>query len=182
MPYVVERAFRSAGPRLQQAWPGHLAHLRSLSARGVLLGGGPAGKGNGDILLLAVSDEVSLHRALRADPLVRQGLVARTRIRSWQVAYGHEALTGRACGDFPPATADTADLLTPHESRIAGMVLTGMTNQQIAGRLNVSCRAVEQHLTRMYRKLSISRRAQLATALGTTVLRYGIPQEESLTA
>ena len=62
------------------------------------------------------------------------------------------------------------------------MVLSGMTNQRIAERLNVSCRAVEQHLTRMYRKLSISRRAQLAAALGATVPHFGIPQQERLTA
>jgi DNA-binding CsgD family transcriptional regulator/uncharacterized protein YciI len=179
MPYIVERTFQHTESRLPQAWPEHLAHLRSLAGRGVLLGSGPAGTGDGDILLLAMSDEVSLHRVLRADPLAQKGCVARTRIRSWSIEYGHGALTGRKTPE--PATA-RAGVLTPHESRIARMVLSGMTNQKIAERLNVSCRAVEQHLTRMYRKLSIHRRAQLAPALGTTALRYGIPQEEPLTA
>jgi len=179
MTYVVERTFHRTAPRLLEAWPEHLAHLQSLAERGLLLGGGPAETGNGEILLLAVSDEMSLNRVLRRDPLARQGLVARTRIRSWNVAYGHSALTGRQSG--PPSTAP-GDVLTPHESRIARMVLSGMTNQKIADRLNVSCRAVEQHLTRMYRKLSIHRRAQLAPALGATVPRYGLPQEERLTA
>ncbi|MEU6556327.1 helix-turn-helix transcriptional regulator [Streptomyces sp. NPDC046915] len=179
MPYVVERTFQPAESRLHQVWPDHLDHLRSLSGRGILVGGGPAGTGNGDILLIAVSDEVSLHRVLRGDPLARHGLVARTRIRAWNVEYGHSALTGRE----PEAPAAAPDgVLTPHESRIARMVLSGMTNQKIAERLNVSCRAVEQHLTRMYRKLSINRRAQLAPALGATVPRFGIPQEERLTA
>ncbi|MET8944496.1 LuxR C-terminal-related transcriptional regulator [Streptomyces sp. NPDC004542] len=180
MPYVVERTFHPAESRLRQVWPDHLAHLRSLSGRGVLVGGGPAGTGSGDILLIAVSDEVSLHRVLRADPLARHGLVARTRIRSWNVEYGHSALTGREPEE--PEAAPGGGTLTPHESRIARMVLTGLTNQKIAERLGVSCRAVEQHLTRMYRKLSISRRAQLASALGATVPRFGIPQEERLTA
>ncbi|MFE0646879.1 LuxR C-terminal-related transcriptional regulator [Streptomyces sp. NPDC058877] len=179
MPYVVERTFRPAEPRLHRAWSDYLAHLRSLAGRGVLLGGGPAGAGNGDILVLAVSDEVSLHRVLRGDPLARQDLVARTRVRAWTVEYGHEALTGREPGARPAAPVAA---LTPHESRIAGMVVSGMTNQKIAEQLNVSCRAVEQHLTRMYRKLSIHRRAQLATALGAPVPRYGIPQKSRLTA
>ncbi|WP_333741670.1 helix-turn-helix transcriptional regulator [Streptomyces sp. IBSBF 2806] len=179
MPYVVERTFHPAESRLQQAWPDHVAHLRALSGRAILVGGGLAGTGNGDILVIAVSDEVSLHRILRADPLVRQGLIARTTIRSWNVEYGHSALTGREPED-PAAAPDV--VLTPHESRIARMVLSGMTNQRIAERLNVSCRAVEQHLTRMYRKLSISRRAQLAAALGATVPHFGIPQQERLTA
>jgi DNA-binding CsgD family transcriptional regulator/uncharacterized protein YciI len=185
MPYVVERTFHHAESGLHQAWSGYLAHLRSLAGRGVLLGGGPAGKGDGDILVLAVSDDVSLHRVLRGDPLARQGLVARTRVRPWTVEYGHNALTGRE----PEApAAGPAAALTPHESRIARLVVSGMTNQKIAEQLNVSCRAVEQHLTRIYRKLSISRRAQLATALGPTALgalpphRYGIPHKARLTA
>ncbi|MEU0400253.1 LuxR C-terminal-related transcriptional regulator [Streptomyces sp. NPDC006197] len=179
MPYVVERTFHPAESRLRQAWSEHLAHLRSLTGRGILLGGGPAGAGDGDILVLAVEDEVSLHRVLRGDPLVRQGLVARTRVRSWTVEYGHNALTGREPDG--PAAAPVGPL-TPHESRIARMVVSGMTNQKIAEELNVSCRAVEQHLTRMYRKLSIHRRAQLATAIGASDPRYGIPHRVRLTA
>jgi len=44
-------------------------------------------------------------------------------------------------------------------------MLEGPTNRQMGGRFVVSPRAVEQHITRIYRKLSISRRAQLALAL-----------------
>ncbi|WKU02986.1 helix-turn-helix transcriptional regulator [Micromonospora sp. HUAS LYJ1] len=63
-----------------------------------------------------------------------------------------------------PAPADPA-LLTPHQHRIAGLVIAGNTNRQIAGQLRVSPRAVEFHLTTIYRKLGIARRAQLAAAL-----------------
>lgn len=55
--------------------------------------------------------------------------------------------------------------LSAHESRLTRMMLDGMTNQQMAACLGVSSRAVEQHITRIYRKLTISRRAQLAVAL-----------------
>ena len=87
--------------------------------------------------------------------------MAQSRVRLWNVEHGSSALT-RVRGR-PPSPA--ASLLTPHEARIARMMLDGMTNQKIAERLNVSCRAVEQHITRIYRKLRIRRRAQLAAAL-----------------
>lgn len=65
----------------------------------------------------------------------------------------------------PPNRRHRPETLTPHEERIARMVIDGMTNRKIAERLSVSTRAVELHLTRIYRKLAIRRRAQLATAL-----------------
>ena len=55
--------------------------------------------------------------------------------------------------------------LTPHELRIATMVVSGRTNRDIAAELRVTSRAVELHLTKLYRKLGIARRSQLATAL-----------------
>ncbi|MBB4681959.1 AAA family ATPase [Crossiella cryophila] len=55
--------------------------------------------------------------------------------------------------------------LTPHELRIAEQVVRGRTNREIAQGFQVTSRAVEQHLTRIYRKLGIARRSQLAAAL-----------------
>lgn len=60
------------------------------------------------------------------------------------------------------------EALTAHERRIARMMLDGMTNREIADHFSVSARAVEQHITQIYRKLSIKRRAQLAVALRRT--------------
>jgi DNA-binding CsgD family transcriptional regulator len=72
------------------------------------------------------------------------------------------AAAGRSAG-----YADTG-LLTPHERRIAGMAVAGMTNRQIAEQLRVTSRTVELHLTKIYRKLDISRRSQLANAMNRT--------------
>jgi DNA-binding NarL/FixJ family response regulator len=55
--------------------------------------------------------------------------------------------------------------LTPHELRIAEMAMNGMTNREIASKFDVTSRTIELHLTRIYRKLAIRRRTQLATAL-----------------
>jgi DNA-binding NarL/FixJ family response regulator len=66
-----------------------------------------------------------------------------------------------------PARSAAWDTLTPHESRIVLLVLEGETNRAIAARFGVTQRAVELHLTRVYRKAGISRRVQLSSVFGT---------------
>ncbi|WP_237047985.1 LuxR C-terminal-related transcriptional regulator [Lentzea guizhouensis] len=46
------------------------------------------------------------------------------------------------------------------------LALDGETNRAIATRFNVTQRAVELHLTRVYRKVGISRRVQLSAVFG----------------
>jgi ATP/maltotriose-dependent transcriptional regulator MalT len=62
-------------------------------------------------------------------------------------------------------TPETRDELTPHEARIARMARDGASNQQIATELFVSRKTVEYHLHKVFQKLAISRREQLARAL-----------------
>lgn len=52
--------------------------------------------------------------------------------------------------------------LTPTEARIARLIATGRRNREIAGELFVSVATVEAHLTRMYRKLHVRSRTELA--------------------
>jgi len=56
--------------------------------------------------------------------------------------------------------------LTPSERRVAEMAADNMTNKDIAQTLFVTPKTVEVHLSSVYRKLEISSRAQLPTALG----------------
>jgi DNA-binding CsgD family transcriptional regulator len=58
--------------------------------------------------------------------------------------------------------------LTPAERRVATAAAAGATNREIGGRLFVSPRTVEMHLTNAYRKLDISSREELAAAIGPT--------------
>ncbi|MER5555943.1 AAA family ATPase [Streptomyces sp. NPDC002793] len=51
------------------------------------------------------------------------------------------------------------------EGRVAALAASGMTNRQIGMRLHLSTSTVEQHLTRVYRKLEVTRRADLARLL-----------------
>jgi DNA-binding CsgD family transcriptional regulator len=52
--------------------------------------------------------------------------------------------------------------LTPTEERIARLVAEGQTNREVAASLFLSVKTVETNLTRIYRKLGVSSRRQLA--------------------
>jgi DNA-binding CsgD family transcriptional regulator len=55
--------------------------------------------------------------------------------------------------------------LTRREAEVAGLAAGGFADREIAARLFVSVRTVESHLARVYRKLGVGSRTQLASAL-----------------
>jgi len=63
-----------------------------------------------------------------------------------------------------PSPVDLAGL-SPQELSVSQSVAEGLTNQQIAMKLFISVRTVEFHLSNAYRKLGVSRRAQLLRLL-----------------
>lgn len=63
------------------------------------------------------------------------------------------------------APASGAQSLTPSERRIAEMAANGNSNAEIAQALFVTLKTVEMHLTNIYRKLDITGRAGLRSAL-----------------
>lgn len=72
-------------------------------------------------------------------------------------AAAAQALRGGAQRDGDPIAA-----LTRAEQRVAVLAAHGCTNRGIAARLYVTPSTVEQHLTRIYRKLSLKSRSDLA--------------------
>ena len=62
-------------------------------------------------------------------------------------------------------TVTGVDALTPSERRVAELASGTMTNKAIAQALFVTPKTVEVHLSSVYRKLEISSRSELATAL-----------------
>ena len=61
-----------------------------------------------------------------------------------------------------PSSAATMTLV---EQRIANLVAAGQTNREVAATLFLSVRTVESHLGRIYRKLGVRSRTELATKL-----------------
>jgi DNA-binding CsgD family transcriptional regulator len=110
---------------------------------------------------LGASMRRSGHRRAAREPLGRALEIARE--------FGGEALARRAREELVASgarpRADGRTSLTESELRVARLAAQGMTNRQIAQALFLTARTVETHLTHTYRKLDLSSRADLATAL-----------------
>ncbi|WP_344391198.1 LuxR family transcriptional regulator [Streptomyces vastus] len=108
------------------------------------------------------------HHAALADFRACRDLMERWRL-DWSEAlpwrtYADEArrATGGAAEPREPLAG-----LSEAERRVAVLAAEGHTNRAIAARLFVTASTVEQHLTRVYRKLGLRSRAQLAGLLDT---------------
>ncbi|MEE3921064.1 LuxR C-terminal-related transcriptional regulator [Micromonospora sp. BRA006-A] len=125
---------------------------------------------------------VELVRALgdTGQTLQRAGDSARARLlvrRAYQLAQDCGAsvlaqrLIRREPGSGLPAYPAAAELQEPDdglsdaERRVAALAAHGHTNRQISSKLFITVSTVEQHLTRVYRKLDVKRRTDLPSRL-----------------
>jgi DNA-binding CsgD family transcriptional regulator len=114
-----------------------------------------------------------LGRALRRE---RRRSDARDHLRQAAAAFEHlgaRAWAARASGELrasgessPLEAAAQWDTLTPQEQRIAELIGSGVSNRVAADQLHLSARTIEYHLSKIYVKLGISSRTQLARLLG----------------
>ncbi|MGT2532984.1 response regulator transcription factor [Streptomyces nojiriensis] len=57
-------------------------------------------------------------------------------------------------------------LLSEREREIAGLVGSGYTNQRMAARLDISTKTVETYMSRIFKKLGVRSRAEVAHMVG----------------
>ncbi len=62
----------------------------------------------------------------------------------------------------PRAPAGASEKLSPREEEIVGLISRGCTNKEIAKALGLSDKTVKAHLSHVFAKLGVTRRAQLA--------------------
>lgn len=134
-------------------------------------------------LLHASGDRLELVRALgdTGQALQRAGDYGRARVvvrRAYQLAQDCGAgalaqrLLGCESGSGLPVHRDSrdpqqkpSDRLSEAERRVAALAAGGHTNRQISSKLFITESTVEQHLTRIYRKLDVKRRTDLPARL-----------------
>jgi DNA-binding NarL/FixJ family response regulator len=68
-----------------------------------------------------------------------------------------------------PAADDGPNILSEAEWRVAELASSGHTNREIATKLYITVSTVEQHLTRVYRKLEVRNRKDLPASLAVNV-------------
>ncbi|GAA2241788.1 LuxR C-terminal-related transcriptional regulator [Herbiconiux moechotypicola] len=139
------------------AFPLHLAHAQAVAGRGDVLG---AAKHLADASLLGPAIDAArwVAEASAADP-VRESR-ARRLADSWTVRAGVAILPHRR------PTQPTVTPLTDREWQLASGAASHRTSAELATEYGISVRTVDNHLSRIYRKLGISGRRELAAELG----------------
>jgi DNA-binding NarL/FixJ family response regulator len=134
------------------------------------------------VLLSVYDDEQYLFQALRAGAagyLLKQvsgdELVRQLELAAGGVTVIDTTLAGRAVDTAARLQSDefwpgARHGLTHRESEVLALVVTGLSNRGIAGKLVVSDETVKSHLRSIYRKLGVGDR----TAAVATALREGI--------
>jgi predicted ATPase/DNA-binding CsgD family transcriptional regulator len=81
----------------------------------------------------------------------------------------HAFVTGNATAGqpSPPDDAEPPTRLTTREQEVASLIMAGLSNRQIAGKLYVSPRTAESHVQNILTKLGFTSRAQVAAYMAT---------------
>jgi DNA-binding CsgD family transcriptional regulator len=98
-----------------------------------------------------------------AKAALEQALGIFERLGAWLWAEATRAELGRV--GLRPATPVGTSGITAAEARVAELVAAGRSNREVAGELFMSPKTVEAHLSRIYRKLGVRSRAELAHKL-----------------
>ncbi len=146
---------------------GRLAPLLAASAAALAAADGPAL----DRTSAAFADLGALLLAAEAAAAAARAHQAAGRDPSTNASRERAARLAAACqGAHTPGLGQGAltSTLTPREREVATLAATHASSRDIAARLGLSVRTVDNYLGRAYAKLGITGRAELAAMLGTT--------------
>ncbi|WFB11825.1 LuxR C-terminal-related transcriptional regulator [Streptomyces sp. LX-29] len=104
----------------------------------------------------ALEAAARVFRRAKARPWLEQATTYLTALEAAPSAPPGETPSGEC-----PASGGLLEGLAEMERRVAGLVLEGATNREIAARLFISVKTVEATLTRVYRKLGIRSRVDI---------------------
>ncbi|MBV1855940.1 LuxR family transcriptional regulator [Catellatospora tritici] len=144
-------------PALAGVYAAHAAFVRALAA-GSAAELVAVSDSYAEVGALGLAAEAADHAARGHDPASRKSTAAAARRRDRLLAGGVTALP------WGPQSAPSG--LSPREREVAALAAEGLSNPEIATRLVLSVRTVENHLHSSYAKLGVTGRAQLRAALG----------------
>jgi DNA-binding CsgD family transcriptional regulator len=133
-------------------------------------------------LLSGCGDRLELARAM-LDLGNAHGALGEPRRARVQTQMAHSV--AKQCGVTPTATrpmdiepvTEQTSALTHAERRVAVLAARGHTNREIAQQLFVTPSTVEQHLTKVFRKLDVKQREELPVGLGLRSVGVVPPQQ-----
>ncbi|MGP9017947.1 AAA family ATPase [Streptomyces sp. BR1] len=184
--FAREQLTGDTGPRVRGLTLRVLAGARPLDERPALLG-------KAVTLLQREGDWYGLARALSdlGQAYKQLGDAARSKLhlrRAWRIAEScgaqelyHSLQTGQTAAQPAPSRSATATTqstlsqaaavasLTDAERRVAALAAHGYTNREIGAKVCITVSTVEQHLTRVYRKINITHRQDLPVSLDIDV-------------
>ncbi|MBT2525172.1 helix-turn-helix transcriptional regulator [Streptomyces sp. ISL-99] len=142
--------------------PDEAADLLARTAESFAVAGLPLERGRALIALARVERRRRRRSAAQSALHAAAAVFERAGAVPW---LGLTTETSSRTAEPAPARGDTLSSLTDAELRLALLVGQGASNQEAAAKLYLSVKTVEARLTRIYQKLDVRSRAQLATAL-----------------
>lgn len=154
-PMVIDDLIAIAGVTDSGLVRAFAAHARALAAAAA------------DELDTAAADLARLGCPLLAAEAAAQAAVhAADEVTRARAAARAEIWWGRCSGSVPPALRAAPRGMTTRQHEIAGLAALGLSSQEIADRLVVARRTVDNHLRSVYRRLGVGGRDELAAVLG----------------
>lgn len=108
---------------------------------------------------------------LAAEAAAQAARDAGDEVTSARAAARAEIWWGRCSGRIPPALQLAPRGLTGRQHEIAALAVMGLSSQEIADRLVVARRTVDNHLRSVYRRLDVGGREELGSVLGPALGR-----------